>query len=333
VADITGFPLIFRSDIPVDYTAAIVVNPVKFIVAERKLKSDWKTVIRPFGLQLWIALGVSMVLLGIILPKLINYGQNIKKTRNFWTIQRAMLFLIASCSMQGTNLSDTTGCSSRLSIGVCLFSTSVLGFGYAGTLISFLTTPCYEPAPKTINELATAVKLGEYFCGTFSRSAISSYLKGKKSTDTEILIDYMERNPDKLTRYASVIASKMKNERYAFISPEIFSRGRIMPLFQGKLSLSVDNFKTILSGYLLRKDFPYKRTTKKIITRLFEVGIVQRIIRKECYSQHEDKDKVHPLKLEELAGSFVVLVIGYILSFLSFIGELITGYYAKSKRF
>ncbi|XP_023225479.1 uncharacterized protein LOC111626365 [Centruroides sculpturatus] len=132
----------------------------------------------------------------------------------------------------------------------------------------------------------------------------------------------MERNPDMLTHSASAIASKMKNERYAFITTEMFARGRILLLFQGKSSLSEDNFKSILSGYLLRKDFPYKRSINKIITRLFEVGILQHIVGKEHYSQHEDKDKVHPLKLEELAGSFVVLLIGYILSLLSFIGEL-----------
>ncbi|XP_067122547.1 glutamate receptor ionotropic, kainate glr-3-like [Centruroides vittatus] len=264
VADITGIPVRFIPHIPADYTPAIVVNPVKFIVAERKLKSDWEDVIRPFSLRLWIALGISMVLLGIILPKIMNSGQNIKKTKHFWTIKRAMLFLIASCSMKGTNLGNTTSCSARLSIGICLFSTSILGFAYAGTLISFLTTPSYEPAPKTINELAAAVKLGKYFCGTYSQKAISKYLKGRKSAETEILIDYMKRNPDKLTPYATVIASKMKNERYAFISSEIFASGRIMPLFQGKSSLSEDNFMTIVAGYLIRKDFPYKRSINKM---------------------------------------------------------------------
>ncbi|XP_067122543.1 uncharacterized protein [Centruroides vittatus] len=192
----SGFPLVLRSYIP-DYTPVITTNLIKFIVAERKMKSDWKSITRPFFLELWIALGISIVLLGIILPQIINCGQNIKKSRNFWSLQKAFMFLLASCCMKGTNLNNTMGYSSRLSIGLCLLLISVLGFGYSGTLISFLTTPSYEPAPRTINELATAVKNGEYSCGTI-RNRIAFNLPGNKSTDIEILRNYMEKNPDML---------------------------------------------------------------------------------------------------------------------------------------
>ncbi|XP_023211633.1 glutamate receptor ionotropic, delta-2-like isoform X2 [Centruroides sculpturatus] len=100
VADITGVPTYLLSHLPVDYTPFIRVVPMKFIVAETKRKADWKSITRPFSLQLWIALGVSIMLLGIILPKIINYRQ--KRCNGLWTIQIAMLFLISSCSMKET---------------------------------------------------------------------------------------------------------------------------------------------------------------------------------------------------------------------------------------
>ncbi|XP_023212891.1 ionotropic receptor 93a-like [Centruroides sculpturatus] len=213
--------------------------------------------------------------------------------------------------MKGTNLNNTTNYASRLSIGICLLSISVLGFGYSGTLISFLTTPSYQPAPRSINELATA---------------------GNKSTDIEILRSYLERNPDTLLSDPSAIATKIENERYAFIASEFYLRAKVIPLFHGRSTLSEENFRIFITGYLLRKDFPYKRAVNKIITRLFEAGIVKRITEKEYLPLHEGKDEVHPLKLEELVGSFVVLVIGYTLSLLCFISELIIGYYANSNR-
>ncbi|XP_067131590.1 uncharacterized protein [Centruroides vittatus] len=52
---------------------------------------------------------------------------------------------------------------------------TVLVSAYGGVLFSFLTYPLYEKVPTTIEELITAVKNGEYFCGTVKNSALEEF--------------------------------------------------------------------------------------------------------------------------------------------------------------
>ncbi|XP_067122531.1 probable glutamate receptor [Centruroides vittatus] len=308
VADMTGIPLVIQKEIPVDYSTIVLIDPVRFIVMERKMESDWKTVSRPFSFQLWIAIGVSIVLLGIILRLIINCGKNIKRCKKFWSVEKTITFLLATFSLQGSNLNSIRENSSRISIGVWLLSISVLGFSYAGILISFLTAPIYEPLPRTIHELATAVKNGEYSCGSLP-DGVPMFLQGSESAEINILKNYIDEHEEMMMLEPSAIVEKMKNERYAFIGPEIYIRGRVMSSFRGKTYLSEETFVTFLAAYLLKKDFPYKDAMNNIIFRLIETGIIKRITEKEYPIIPEIVDKVKPLKLEELAGSFVLLLL------------------------
>ncbi|XP_067122528.1 ionotropic receptor 40a-like [Centruroides vittatus] len=213
--------------------------------------------------------------------------------------------------MKGNNLITIRESSARIPIGVWLLSVSVLGLGYSGTLISFLTAPMYEQVPTTLQQLADAVKNGEYSCGTIPDGQ-SMFFQGEKSPDIKILREHIEKNPDSLMIDPSAIVNKMKNERFAFISPEIFVKGRVMPLYEGTVSLSEENFITLIAAYFLKKGFPYKSSIDKIIIRLFETGIIQRVTEKEYLALQEYNKEVGPLKLEELTGSFVILFVGYL---------------------
>ncbi|XP_023237924.1 uncharacterized protein LOC111636817 [Centruroides sculpturatus] len=90
--------------------------------------------------------------------------------------------------------------------------------------------------------------------------------------------------------------------------------------------VSDDVLYTSNNAYVMRKGFPHKNKIDKLLSRLFESGIVITFSGGTFVeSKLKSSNDWRPLSLEDLFGPFVALIVGYALSFSCFLAEFLVG--------
>ncbi|XP_023212624.1 glutamate receptor ionotropic, kainate 5-like, partial [Centruroides sculpturatus] len=271
-ADMSAFPQYMSIDVfhLIDYTSIIRVLPIKFVIKQRKSKPNWETIFRPFTFEVWLLLLMSFVLTGIVLSQIIKKANNLHEWKEYWTMKKIIWFLFSTITYQGFNLDYAIRVSLRIIIGVWLITVLVLGYGYSGVLISFLTAPNYERIPRNFDELASAVESGDFSCGT-SNFAKDLYFKGNKSAISKTLGDHINQKSNYLN--VEDTAEKISNGRFAYIENIEYINSVTRKDLSGKIITSEDQLISYPVAYLLRKDFPLRC--------LFESGITEFLRSKE----------------------------------------------------
>ncbi|XP_067122294.1 uncharacterized protein [Centruroides vittatus] len=157
------------------------VEPIHFYMKRHKKKLTWQTVLNPFTKQVWLALIVTITVFGLIFRKFMkdNKGEP-------WTLGRTYWYLMTTLMYQGVDNSNVNRSSSRIVFGIWLLMTAVLIWGYAGILTSFMAVQTDEPVPKTFDELAGAIKRGEYTCVLLPHLYLSRYLNQTEAKHAEL---------------------------------------------------------------------------------------------------------------------------------------------------
>lgn len=304
-----------------DISTFINIDSTRFLAVQRKWSLNWDTIVRPFSIEIWIAILISLFLVGLVTSLLMRYEQKISKTTKFWSFKKSIWYLFGTCAGQGSDLDSINRFPSRFVLGVWLLSALILSFAYSGVLTSFMTATVYEQVPKTFHQLAIAVEEQKFSCGTipvFKRM----YFKDVISGDAKILKDHIEEYDRKL----SEMFKRFQNDRFAVIFPKEYL-DYLKKLAQRTI-ISEDSFSIYLSSYYMRKGFPYKNKINEIIAHLHESGIIDHI-RKAANTKDKripsyiNDDEIHPLNLYELSSCFLLLITGYMLSTICLIGEIL----------
>ncbi|XP_023210508.1 uncharacterized protein LOC111613392 isoform X2 [Centruroides sculpturatus] len=316
----SGFPMYMRSDFfhLLDYSSIVNVNPVTFIVKQRKKESTWKSIIRPFSLEVWILILVFILITGFILSRILKNENKLRVYEKFCSVKNTIWILFSSVVLQGSNLDFVTRFSSRLIIGIWLLCAVVLGYGYGGILMSFLTAADNEWIPTNFYELADAVKRQEFSCGT---TPIGKYaiFKEAGSGVAKVLFEHMEKNQNYVDYKTA--RERVENERFAYIQTTHIIKKTFPKRSSNTKVMTDETLRSYYSAFYLRKNFPYKRKISKIVTRMFESGLIMFHLTK--YPEYpNDENSVSPLTWNEFFGSFTILAIGYFFALICFVGEL-----------
>ncbi|XP_067137476.1 uncharacterized protein [Centruroides vittatus] len=183
-----------------------------------------------------------------------------------------------------------------------------------------MTSTVVETLPTTVDELAKAVQKGEYLCGTMNKSIIDKFLKESPLSSMNILGNHIAKNKhffDETEAWKKVTTS-----RFALIGgTNLFEKfARIYG--SNKFVVSVDYITKFDIAYAFRKDFSYRRNFSKIVTRLFDAGIITKDENKKQTSFNRENSEASPLSLSDVSSPVALLLIGYFLSFLIFVVEL-----------
>ncbi|XP_067122516.1 ionotropic receptor 93a-like [Centruroides vittatus] len=247
-------------------------------------------------------------------------ANNLHGSRKYWSVKKSIWLLFSNITLQGINLDRIVQVSTRIIIGVWLITVVVVGYGYSGILVSFLTAPNYEWTPKNYHELASAVESGDFSCGISNR-AKNFHLKENETGIWKTLRDHINRKDNYLTVENSI--EKINSGRFAFIENIGLINKFIRKELYGKIVISEDVLATYSVAFVLRKDFLYKKQISKIVRRMFESGISEFLRSKEQTIPIYEKDNLAPLNWNELQGSFILLITGYVLSMICFVRELV----------
>ncbi|XP_023210369.1 uncharacterized protein LOC111613254 [Centruroides sculpturatus] len=212
----------------------------------------------------------------------------------------------------------------RLTVGSWLLAAFVLLSSFSSCLVSFLTASEKPWIPKTFHELASAVRSGEYECGVLSNVAARTFIMTAKTEDLLILKEHMTLNNNyfELTEEPDVI-ERVRNRKFAIISSDFY----LIPLknkLRRNVFISDDALLSFNCAYSMRKGFYYRREVNEILSNWIAAGITQKRYGNEYNIGKEITSReIKPLKLNEVGGAFILLIIGYILSFTSFLSELL----------
>ncbi|XP_067127521.1 glutamate receptor ionotropic, delta-2-like [Centruroides vittatus] len=295
------------------------MNPITFVLIERLKETVWTTIAKPFSLEIWILIGISVLIYGLILSSIINFEQHLIGSRRRWSLSKTFWYLFTTITFQGADLNNLKRLPSRLSVGLWLLSLLVLGYSYSGTLISFLTPPVYDTAPTTFGELASAVQNEKWSCGSSENSKFVIF-KGVNSGVTKILMDHIDSNNNWIN--PEEIIKRIRSDRFAFIDASNIVNKKIIPELKGRILKSTDSLMTFSEAYYLRKDFPYKDDLNKMyVRRMFESGVTENIEKKTFRKRDNDDNEITPLDTTQLSGCFFLLVVGYSIAFICLVGE------------
>lgn len=304
------------------FTPCIFYFRVTFAVKVPGGYSDWTSVIKPFSAEVWIGISIILPIFSLILHKVIEQEISIEEMNIYWPRMKVFWFLFGTLVYQGVNLNTIRRFPSRFLIGIWLLSVIVLFMSYSGNLVSFLTCPTLETIPTTFSQLADAVKKGKYSCGVLGNFSFLKYINESNTDYGRFLVDYIKIN-NRYFHFDEGLKQVLKGN-FAYISADYLLNkfGRKYGL--ENFVISDDFIYIIRSAYAMRKDFPFRKRVNRIISRLYEAGITDKVFNsfEEYIINGNEEENIRPLKINDLLSPFVLLICGWTVSFVCFLIEI-----------
>ncbi|XP_023237807.1 glutamate receptor ionotropic, delta-2-like [Centruroides sculpturatus] len=231
-------------------------------------------------------------------------------------------FLLRSLTYQGGKIDYDKSTSSRLIIGIWLLAITVLISAYGGILFSYMTCPIYEEVPKNIEQLAIAVKNGEYSCGTLSNSALSELMLRKSEGMVTILSEYISSHPEKSFSTFQEGVQHMLHHKYAYITSAYFFA--TLKMRANSFVIFEDLFMSYSIAFPMKKKFKFKKKFNKMLQRLVDAGIYEKLLKEAKQTPGVNYAGLHhPLSIDDSMSAFILLISGYVISILIFFVELL----------
>ncbi|XP_045618219.1 glutamate receptor ionotropic, delta-2-like [Procambarus clarkii] len=338
----------------VSFTRAYCIEPMTFVMRKPGSLPQWQAPIKPFHWLVWAVMVASVVLSGpglwlllrlspsplpLPLPRERSHeGEGGGGIPTFRRVNTSRLGLGALCLyMLAPFLSASaplypTSLSSRMWCGLwwffCILTTTL----YRGILISHLTVPALSPALDTLEQLASSLlqwgMLNTYDSGyqLFRSSEVPVY---------QALFRKMQ--------YHDVKASmeRVMEGNYAFISWKTYFRNLIARDYSdrngaSKVYIAREEFFPGGFGWAFPKHSPYLPAFDQVFQRLIESGLVDKWMEdliQLSASENREKPKLlepevkgpQPFTVYHLQGIFFIMLGGYMLALLSFLGEALLG--------
>ncbi|XP_023241959.1 probable glutamate receptor [Centruroides sculpturatus] len=228
-----------------------------FIITVPDKVSDWNSLMKPFSLDVWIAVFSTVLILGLSLHIIVKKDLIVAKNKKLWTRCRIFWDLFCTLFGQGFDIQNIESFASRFIIGIWWLSIIVLLYAYSGTLMSFMACPITESYPKDFHELATFVRNGEYSCGSNEGLSVWKGIKESKSKDTKILRENILSDNNLMTVPQAI--KKVQSERFAYIVSQYVINQYISKLKKNKYIMSTDSLYTFIIAFPICRNFFFKK--------------------------------------------------------------------------
>lgn len=223
--------------------------------------------------------------------------------------------------------------SGRIIIGSWWLIVIVLVTTYCGNLVAFLTFPKIESQIQTIQGL---VEQGSVKWGMRGGTYLEDYIKNTDSEKYQKLYEgaefYTNENEkivDEVRQGKTVYIDWRSNLLYIM-------RREYLRTDSCDFALSYEEFMEEQIGLVLPKNSPYLNLFNAEITRLHQMGLIQRWIKEymppkdRCSKQSSVIEVInHTVNMDDMQGCFLVLLFGFGSGFFFFFCECILRYYRK----
>ncbi|XP_067121494.1 ionotropic receptor 21a-like [Centruroides vittatus] len=307
--DMGIIPIYIRYDMfsILEFSATVGFSSTIFIVKAPEVFSNWSSIIAPFSFMIWVMIFVTIIVFGLALHKVLEQDFALEERNRFWPISKVYWNLFRTFVYQGINLDRINRFPSRFLIGIWLLSIFVLVSSYSGTLMSFMTYPKTGKVPRTFDELANSVSAGEYSCGIASTSIMWQNILHSRLKSAKIISGHIIENNNfvKLTEGIN----RVQKEKFALIYSYDLIKTNIPKEDSHKFVFSNNKFYTFMEAYAVKKNFHFSNQMNKIIRRIFEAGIIEKI--DYASDRHMiNTSEFQALCIDDIISPILLLVLG-----------------------
>lgn len=271
----------------------------------------WLNTFKTYSWQLWIAIGVSIVISGVILFIFIRHEQELRHQNLTWSCLNIFGTLI---SMFTVNFFPNR-VFIRIFMASLLFAGINLWAAYTSSLISFLTKPRFD---KQISSVTEAVEAGYVFYGNINYLEFIQENKMDQDGYEEVVKRY-----NVCLSIEQCFNMFMQNKKSAIAS------SRIQALYNSQ-SVTIpkycfDRFENIYEYSVTTLSYPYHYllpSLNDMIGRVLQSGLIVKWMNDVQAEKEREISQVEiKLSLRNLEGLFVMLGIGVLLSIIAFVVE------------
>jgi hypothetical protein len=180
---------------------------------------------------------------------------------------------------------------------------------------------------RDIPELAAAVKKGSHICMTFNETSVIQHLMESENDELKTIGKSLEAHQ---TTMGLDEVFKSTNKKVAYIGSRLF-----LAIHERQYFLSKDFFLLTWHSVAVRKGFCCKRALDRVIIRIWETGLYQKINRDKLFfntlrNSQTKSDPEHSLTLGDTVGAFTIYIIGLTLATVTFLLEIVFGQLLKT---
>ncbi|GBL89854.1 hypothetical protein AVEN_179623-1 [Araneus ventricosus] len=299
----------------VDFSVPYTNQDVTFLIKKPGLLPVSWTIFCPFEGSIWILLLCAL----IITPAVYRLLLNVKVSYS-----RVLIHFYTSIFGKSIPVKDNS-IKVRSLIAFWIFFALIITNSYTASLLSYLTLPLHQKAVKNFKELSSAVRQGTHKCLAITGLSRLRYVDEESIRYLgEAIIKnrwYVERtkglSKDQISVTTAVIDLRFVLE---MLTAELNSDSYIISddaLFSWSIAIA------------FRKDFCCKTKINRLVERILNAGIYEKFIRDArrrvqiSTRRKISHYRVKPVCIHDIMAPCLLLVVGYIVSILTLIGEII----------
>ncbi|XP_030764108.1 ionotropic receptor 40a-like [Sitophilus oryzae] len=351
----------------VEFSFITLADSGAFVTHAPSRLNEALALLRPFQWQVWPAIGVTFIIVGPFLYALIalpNLWQPRFRVRSHARLFFDCTWFTVTILLKQTGREPSSTIKARFFISLLSISaTYVITDMYSANLTSLLARPGREKAINNLYQLRDVMSTADYHLYVERHSPSFSLLENGTGIYGEIW-NIMERKQEKYVVESVEEGVKLVKDR-----KDVAVMAGRETLFFDIQRFGSDNFhlskklNTAYSAVALQLGCPYIEEINKILMAIFEAGIITKMTENEyeklgrqkkvaapvtegtttvqagkketkrIVKASENNEKLKPISLKMLQGSFYLLLIGHLFSGLVLIAEILfKKQYGKLKR-
>nr|CAH0112263.1 unnamed protein product [Daphnia galeata] len=307
----------------VDFSVPVIYDVTGILIPFPGETSKITAVFQPFSVEVWGAFFSAILLVYFFL--LIEGKINSSRKR----IGDHAMWIVGLITSQGVGYCENR-LGLRLAVATWCLTNVVFVYVYTGVLTALLAVPNYVPIINTLDELATSSIIKPV---TIKSTAVDDIMLNAKNGTYKLIGDTFRKYPNEtLVANTRVGVTRVVEGSYGFLEP----RMSLLSLMENdrkehktcRVTLAKETFYPRAFAYLLPKKSSYKDAFDRQILLLQQFGFIIHFQTKIVLQSNRcllRKTKVRSrtprLTLDHVSSSFVILVLGYVISILSFTFE------------
>ncbi|XP_068245259.1 LOW QUALITY PROTEIN: glutamate receptor U1-like [Palaemon carinicauda] len=315
----------------VDCTIGYHIEPITFATTKPRLLNQAFALIRPFRVEVWIVFGLTVLIAGPVYYIISKYATLYRPALRPPNLAKSSFMAFATCFNQSIKWLPIG--STRIFIGIYIFSMYVTVTMYIAMLTASLTLPTLSPTLNTLEKLVES----DFSWGIQDLGAADyQLLKSSKVPLYQRVFQGLKQCPS-----LDECIIRARDTKYAFITWRTYLEDRIAVRFtssagERQLHIAIGDIFPVELGWAMNPGSPYRHRFNSQIRKQLESGLISKWLSDVINDpqRREGKDEaalpsssslIQALGLHHLQGVFFILSIGYITSLLTFLFELTVG--------
>ncbi|KAK4883102.1 hypothetical protein RN001_006421 [Aquatica leii] len=325
----------------INFTKAISIQTYNFLVARPRKLSRALLFMYPFTTNTWLCLAASVMVMGPILYFIhqaspVYECKGIPKSAGLSSPQNCLWYMYGALLQQG-GMHLPYADSARLVVGTWWLVVLVVATTYCGNLVAFLTFPKIDIPITTVDELLAHSDTVTW--STVKNSYFEKLIKESPEPKYRRLYQGMIKNQmnhnDMLyeVEQGKHVYFDWKTKLHYYMKKQFLITDRC------DLALGNEELFNEKIAMVMAQDTPYLTLINEEINRLHQVGLIEKwyqnyLPKKDrCFKVSRITEVTnHTVNLDDMQGSFFVLLLGFVLAFMWLLCEIIYNSYQFRKK-